>query len=103
MVAMVRLEDDESIAVNPEQMETQKLIQSAGLLCRNVDFAHFLWESGDIDEYDGSDDKVRENQIAMFLRDYLGVQSRADMNNNSLAREKFKQLRDNFMKSKKGA
>jgi hypothetical protein len=103
MVAMVRLEDDESVAVNPQQMETQKLIQSAGLLCRNLDFAHFLWASGEIDEYDGTDDAKREEQVANYLRQHLGVQSRAEMSNNSVAREKFKELREQFMNHKRGA
>lgn len=103
MVAMVRLEDDETIAINPTQMEAQKLIQSAGLLCRNLDFAHFLWTSGHMDEYDGQNESTREEQVANFLRGYLGIQSRAEMSNNSIARERFKELRQQFMDAKKGA
>ena len=44
MVAMVKLGDDDQPEISTEQRDTGRLISSAGMLCRNVDFAHYIFE-----------------------------------------------------------
>ena len=44
MVAMVKLDDHDQPEISVEQREVDKLIASAGMLCRNVDFAHYIHE-----------------------------------------------------------
>jgi len=102
MVAMVKIGDDDQPEISPEQRETERLISSAGMLCRNVDFAHYIFQNGIIEDYDNVDDEKREKQVAHGLRTYLGISSRADMKTNSQAREKFKSLTEEFTRWKQG-
>mgnify|MGYP000005819349 FL=1 len=102
MVAMVKLDDHDQPEISTEQRETERLIASAGMLCRNVDFAHYIFTQGIIEDYNSVDDEKREKQVAHGLREYLGIPSRADMKTNSHAREKFKSLSEEFTKWKQG-
>lgn len=102
MVAMVKLGDDDQPEISTEQRDTERLISSAGMLCRNVDFAHYIFEQGIIEDYDAVNDDKREKQVAHGLRSYLGIPSRADMKTNSQAREKFKSLSEEFTRWKQG-
>ena len=65
------------------------MIASAGMLCRNEEFAVFLGVSGG------------EDAVASVLRDRLGIKSRSEFNNNSEARERFKNLTEEYQKWKK--
>ena len=102
MVAMVKLGDDDQPEISLEQRETERLISSAGMLCRNADFAHYIFQIGIIEDYDSVDDEKREKQVAHGLRTYLSISSRADMKTNSQAREKLKSLTEEFTKWKQG-
>ena len=42
MVAMVKLNEQDEPEISVEQREVERLIASAGMLCRNVDFVHYL-------------------------------------------------------------
>lgn len=98
MVAMVRLNDEDQPMISEQQAETNKLIASAGLLCRNDEFQKFMQEVGLI-----ADDVVpSEDKAVDAMRSHLGIRSRSDLNNNSEAREAFKVMRDEFTKWKKG-
>ena len=44
MVAMVKLDDEDQPQMSDQQRETERLIASAGMLCRNLDFAKFLFD-----------------------------------------------------------
>ena len=102
MVALVKLDDHDQPEISTEQRDTERLIASAGMLCRNVDFAHYIYEQGLIEDYNPVSDEKREKQVAHGLRTYLGIPSRSDMKTNSQAREKFKSLSEEFTRWKQG-
>lgn len=99
MVAMVKLDDEDQPQMSDQQRETERLIASAGMLCRNLDFAKFLF---DIDSLLGvpNDESEREKRVADALRDILGVESRSEMRTNSVARERFKNMVEEFTRWK---
>jgi hypothetical protein len=105
MVAMVKLNEQDEPEISVEQREVDKLIASAGMLCRNPSFVEFL-HANNITTYDPTGKYPTltpdENGVAEALRNYLGVTSRADMKTNSQAREKFKSLSEEFTKWKQG-
>lgn len=94
MVAMVRLADDDTPEIRPEVEEANKLVASAGLLCRNVKFAEFLvWNNlmeGPLDTRDF------EEHAADALRAHCNISSRSDFRTNKDAREAFIDLRKEF-------
>ena len=91
MVAMVKLDEEDQPEMSDQQRETNRLIASAGMLCRNLDFAKFLF---DADTLLGvpNDEAEREKRVAGALREALGVESRSEMRTNSVARERFKNM-----------
>lgn len=99
MVAMVKLDDEDQPQMSDQQRETERLIASAGMLCRNLDFAKFLF---DADTLLGvpNDEAEREKRVAGALREILGVESRSEMRTNSVARERFKNMVEEFTKWK---
>ena len=105
MVAMVKLNEQDEPEISVEQREVDKLIASAGMLCRNPSFVDFL-HAKNITTYDPTVKYPTltpdENGVAEALRNYLEVTSRADMKTNSQAREKFKSLSEEFTKWKQG-
>ena len=105
MVAMVKLNEQDEPEISVEQREVDKLIASAGMLCRNPSFVEFL-HANNITTYDPTGKYPTltpdEYGVAEALRNYLGVTSRADMKTNSQAREKFKSLSEEFTKWKQG-
>jgi len=101
MVAMVKLDDEDQPDISDEQRQVKALVASAGMLCRNEDFRKFL---------DGKDlllfspeywDESEENVTANCLRSYLEIESRSELATNAEAREKFKQLQEEFTLWKK--
>lgn len=101
MVAMVKLNDQDEPEVSDQQIQTEKLIKSAGMLCRNYDFAKYLFDR-DILVSVSQDDVVREQTVSDALREHLGIKSRTEMRNNSEAREAFKNLSEGFKRWKQG-
>ena len=99
MVAMVKLDVEDQPEMSDQQRETNRLIASAGMLCRNLDFAKFLF---DADTLLGvpNDEAEREKRVAGALREALGVESRSEMRTNSVARERFKNMVEEFTKWK---
>ena len=105
MVAMVKLNEQDEPEISVEQREVDKLIASAGMLCRNPSFVEFLHEKN-ITTYDPTGKfptlTPDENGVAEALRNYLGITSRSDFRNNSQAREQFKNLSQEFSRWKQG-
>jgi hypothetical protein len=99
MVAMVKLDDEDQPQMSEQQRETERLIASAGMLCRNLDFAKFLFHQ-DIILSVPNDDAERERSVADALRSHLGVESRSEFKTNSMAREMFKQVSEEFLRWK---
>ena len=102
MVAMVKLNDQDEPEISLEQQEINRLIASAGALCRNSEFAQFLYEQDLLALGFSPDERKREAAVADALRQHLGIESRADMKNDTRAREMFKQLSEEFVRWKKG-
>jgi hypothetical protein len=104
MVALVKLGDDDQPEISDEQRELDRLVASAGMLCRNDEFAEFLFEKGYMEDsmYIESNFGEREPACANTLRSVLGISSRSEMKTNSVAREKFKSISEEFVRWKQG-
>ena len=104
MVAMVKLGDDEQPVMSDQQREVEKMVASAGMLCRNDEFAEFLHQRGYMADNDYIDSSFgeREQVVTKTLRSALGVSSRSELKNNSEAREIFKGLTEEFTRWKQG-
>ena len=99
VVAMVRLQDDDT----PDDrgyVATQRLIASAGLLCRNQDFFDFLVDCGIATETADADEM--ERQCANAIRQKCGIRSRTELRDNEAARAEFEALRNDFKQWKRG-
>jgi hypothetical protein len=93
MVAMVRLNDQDEPETREEQQRIERLIASAGLLCRNAEFGEFLIATGLIN---GHDPHNIEAAAISAVRDYCGIASRTEFRDNPEARSKFEELREDF-------
>jgi hypothetical protein len=99
MIAMVRLNDDDT----PDDrgyVDIQKIISSAGLLCRNEDFYKFLYETYQM-KYVLTPLEMEEECIEV-LKKVCNIKSRTEFRDNETARKKFEALRNDFMVWKKG-
>jgi hypothetical protein len=94
MVAMVRLNDQDEPETRENERHIEKLIASAGFLCRNLEFQGYLSERGLIEEYS-------ERAAVAAIREYCGIKSRAEIRDNAQARARFEELRGDFIKWKK--
>jgi len=104
MVAMVKLGDDDQPEISENQREVDKMVASAGMLCRNDEFADFLHKREYMPDADYIESSFgeREKTVTETLRSVLGITSRAELKNNSEAREKFKAITEEFVRWKQG-
>jgi len=100
MVAMVRLNDQDEPETREEHQRIERLIASAGLLCRNPEFGEYLWSCGLMDEEDPF--KI-EDAAVKAVRKYCGITSRSEFRDNPDARSKFETLREDFRQWKKNS
>lgn len=98
MVAMVRLNDQDEPETREEHQRIERMIASAGLLCRNEEFGRYLYEAGLISNTNPS---TMETDAISAVRDYCGIKSRADFRNDPDARQKFDTLREEFRQWKR--
>ncbi len=99
MVAMVRLNEDDT----PDDrgyVAIQRLIASAGLLCRNKDFFAFLVDCGMASHTPVASEM--EEQAKSAVRAYCGIKSRSEFKDDEVARGKFEKLRGDFRTWKQG-
>lgn len=99
MVAMVRITDDDK-PDDRGHAEIQRLISSAGLLCRNEDFFAFLVSYGMASHTTVQSEM--EQQCVDAVRSVCGVSSRSEFKTNDEARKKFISLRERFALWKRG-
>ena len=98
VVAMVRLNDQDEPEMREEHQYIERMIASAGLLCRNAEFGKYMNDVGYIDEHD----PVKlEEAATVGLRKHCGIESRSELRNDPEARKKFEQLREDFKSWKK--
>lgn len=93
MVAMVRLNDHDEPETREEQQRIERLIASAGLLCRNAEFGAYLVGAGLIKELDPYNS---EQAAIKAVREYCGISSRTEFRDNPEARSRFEKLREDF-------
>jgi len=105
VVALVKLNDQDEPEVPQQKRETDALVASAGMLCRNHEFIDYLVVAGFMghEEYiESTFSGSEEDAAADALRKHLGVESRSELHNDSEAREKFKNLQQEFERWKMG-
>jgi hypothetical protein len=94
MVAMVRLQDDDT----PDDrgyVAIQKMIASAGMLCRNPEFQRYLHENQ-------HSFAQTEEEAVTALKVICGIESRSDFKTNESARKQFEALKQSFDKWLRG-
>ncbi len=100
---LVELNDDNEPVKTEGAVESDGLIQQAGMLCRSARFQ--TWISS-LYEEKGMDDGVwgdsDEEAAARLLRHACAIGSRAELRTNKAARESFTKIYDSFMKSMNG-
>lgn len=88
-VVMVRLNTSEQPMDRQDEFAGSRAIKLAGVLCRDPKFWEFLHESNEILS-------ATEKDATEWLRDYLGVASRADLKTNHEARVRLETIRMEF-------
>jgi hypothetical protein len=86
-VVMVRLDHN---ADPQEEFESDKAVKTAGMLCRDPKFWEFLHEDSQIFT-------ATEKDAADWLRDFLEIQSRAELKDNAEARIRLDSLHKEFL------
>lgn len=84
-IAMVEMADDGSIVKPRIQSEADKLIASAGMLCKNERFIEWCFKRRFIDGKE-------EHKAEAYVRDFCGVLSRTEFRTKPSAREQYKIL-----------
>lgn len=92
-VVMVRLNNHEQ-PMNRKTDLSVDPVQMAGILCRDKMFGEFLVHSGNLE-------KFTEQAAADWLREFLGVPSRAALRDNPQATKRLVQLNKEFHEWKK--
>jgi hypothetical protein len=94
MVVMVKLTDDDQMDTRDYE-RVKKMVASAGLLCRNMDFQDFLVQSAVMGPVSiGS--PAAEAKAAEAVCEYCGIVSRADLAKDEEGQKKFETLRQSF-------
>tara|TARA_R100001460_G_scaffold19116_1_gene40089 strand:- start:1640 stop:2110 length:471 start_codon:yes stop_codon:yes gene_type:complete len=99
-VAMVQLDDNEEPIVPKQKTDGERAIARAGLMCKDKDFQIFCAEKYQMEKSEGAFYRVEkefgEKETSIFVRDYIGVESRKELMDNKEAREKLRELIDMF-------
>ena len=92
-VVMVRLSDDNKPMVREQEYPSKDLVRLAGVLCRDPQFHAFLIETGQTFE-DG------EIAATEWLRQEVGIESRAELKTNQTAASRFRFIHQEFQQWK---
>ena len=87
-VVMVRL-NEEDRPIERKNFDGQRAVRKAAILCRDPDFWDFLYD--DLQIMDKSEKEATE-----WMRNYLNIQSRSELNTNVEARQMFEKLDEKF-------
>ena len=93
-VAMVQLSDTDEPTVSDKTLTAIRAIKSAAMLCREDKFYQFLRYKKVVPFRVSVDEQVKLS--TEFMRQHIGVKSRAEMKENEEALQKFLDLRDEF-------
>lgn len=106
VLAMMDSEPQEDPEKEPEKPKGGKHSRDAALVCQQVEFQRFAYRQqakilgADLPGWDT--DEGKENSAADFLRGYCGIKSRAELDNNHVAFNKFQELMAAYNKTLKG-
>ena len=78
MVGMARLDDDDTIITPPSVREANKIVNQAGMLCREDSFQDWLFDQGLIFE-------KNEEAAAIAVRQHCNIHSRIELASNKEA------------------
>jgi len=87
---MVRLNALDKPLIREQEYAGDQFVSKAGALCRNPDFWQFLHEDLQILN-------AEEKEAVVWLRNYLGIHSRAELKTNESARERLNTIYQEFM------
>lgn len=87
-VVMVRIGDDDR-PMNRDHEYARDPVRSAGILCRDINFAKWLVETGNIFE-------AKEEDVVDWLKSELGISSRAELKNNPQAVKKLWTIEEEY-------
>lgn len=85
MVALVRLNDDDTVSKNEDAEKRNKAVSQAALLCRNPRFQTWLVHMNIADA-------ISEESASAGLKDTLLIKSRRELATDDVARKKFLDL-----------
>tara|TARA_R110000796_G_scaffold185232_3_gene301798 strand:+ start:668 stop:1108 length:441 start_codon:yes stop_codon:yes gene_type:complete len=89
MVGMARLDDDDTIITPPSVRENNKIVNQAGMLCREDSFQDWLFNQGIIFE-------KTEAAAADAVRLHCGIKSRSELASNDDARKLWAEMLGEF-------
>jgi hypothetical protein len=90
-VVMVRIGGDEQPMDRQDEFEGNKAIRTAGMLCKDPKFWKYLYSQEQIFDEDMED-------ATEWVRNYLGVESRADLKTNREGRILLSKLQTEYQK-----
>jgi hypothetical protein len=93
MIMLIPIDDQEYPEVSSAKRHAQKLINQAGLLCRESEFQNYLFQNKIMKEW--KPDSL-EDDSASALREYLNIESRAELKTNKKAQERFEDMVADF-------
>ena len=91
MIGMGKISDGEEIIEGDNAREARRLLISCGALCRDSDFQRWIEDNGFAME-------ASEEAAAASVRGLLKVKSRSEIKTDEEALNRFKRLRDLFIK-----
>jgi hypothetical protein len=89
MVGMLPVDDHDQPIKGKDMEEGERAVQSAGMLCRNIKFQKWM-------AYNGYALGTSEDECSAGLKEHCGIESRAELKDNRVARETFKKLKEAF-------
>lgn len=89
VMVLARLNDQDEVVPPKEKTEGEKIVDIAGLLCRNPRFIHWLYDNG----HSRSDDEAGSIEA---VRAICGIKSRSELRTNEEARWLFEDLKAQF-------
>ena len=94
MVAMVKINDDETPELDFLDNEIKRLKSSCGALCRNRKFQEYILKDGFAPSL--LEINLNEENTVCILKKKLNIKSRAEFSTNEQARNQFIQIREDF-------
>ena len=88
-VVMVRLNDVDQAMIRDRDLP-QNLSKQAGILCKDLSFQKFLFESGEIFD-------MNEDDATDWLRDAVGIKSRSELQTKPQAGQQFLLINQEFL------